>query len=62
MKIYIIIGTRGYFAQTVRNARKEEKNKNLVIFAGACQSYYEALINAGGKLCIFSSKDINRLS
>ena len=36
-----------YFAQTVRNARKEEKNKKLVIFAGACQSYYEALINAG---------------
>lgn len=36
-----------YFAQTVKNVRKEEKNKELVIFAGACQSYYEALINAG---------------
>ncbi len=36
-----------YFAQTVRNARKESKNRNLVIFAGACQSYYEALIQAG---------------
>ena len=36
-----------YFAQTVREVRKEEKNKELVIFAGACQSYYEALIDAG---------------
>ena len=36
-----------YFAQTVRNARKGGQNKNLVIFAGACQSYYEALIEAG---------------
>ena len=36
-----------YFAQTVRNARKNSKNRELVIFAGACQSYYEALIEAG---------------
>lgn len=36
-----------YFAQTVKNARKDLKNKDLVIFAGACQSYYEELINAG---------------
>lgn len=36
-----------YFAQTVRNARKNDNNKDLVIFAGACQSYYEALIDAG---------------
>ena len=36
-----------YFAQTVRNIRKNSKNKNLVIFAGACQSYYEALIAEG---------------
>ena len=36
-----------YFAQTVRNIRKDNKNKNLVIFAGACQSYYEALIAEG---------------
>ena len=34
-----------YFAQTVKNARNTENNKNLVIFAGACQSYYEALID-----------------
>ena len=36
-----------YFAQTVKNVRKNPKNKDLVIFAGACQSYYEALIYAG---------------
>lgn len=36
-----------YFVQTVKNARNTENNKNLVIFAGACQSYYEALIDAG---------------
>lgn len=36
-----------YFAQTVKNVRKNIKNKELVIFAGACQSYYEALIEAG---------------
>ncbi len=36
-----------YFVQTVRNARKNSKNKDLVIFAGACQSYYEALMAAG---------------
>ena len=36
-----------YFAQTVRTVRKEGKNKGLVIFAGACQSYYEELISAG---------------
>ena len=36
-----------YFAQTVKNVRKDNKNKDLVIFAGACQSYYEALIQAG---------------
>lgn len=36
-----------YFVQTVRNARRDNKNKDLVIFAGACQSYYEALMAAG---------------
>ena len=38
-----------YFIQTVQEARRFEKdyNKNLVIFAGACQSYYEATISAG---------------
>lgn len=38
-----------YFIDTVKEARKydNEKGKNMVIFAGACQSYFEALISAG---------------
>ena len=38
-----------YFIDTVQEARRYERDyfKNLVIFAGACQSYYEALISAG---------------
>ena len=38
-----------YFIDTVKQARRydEENNKNLVIFAGACQSYFEGLISAG---------------
>lgn len=38
-----------YFIETVKQARKydKENGKNLVIFAGACQSYFEALMEAG---------------
>ncbi len=38
-----------HFINTVNEARKWEKTKgrNLAIFAGACQSYYEAIILAG---------------
>ena len=38
-----------YFINTVKEARRYdlEKNKNLVIFAGACQSYFEAIMSAG---------------
>lgn len=38
-----------YFMETVKEARKYDKETNgkLVIFAGACQSYFEALICAG---------------
>ena len=38
-----------HFIQTVKEARKydETQGKNLVIFAGACQSYFEALMDAG---------------
>lgn len=38
-----------HFIDTVKQARKydEENNQNLVIFAGACQSYFEAIISAG---------------
>ena len=38
-----------HFIETVKQARKydEETGTNLVIFAGACQSYFEAIISAG---------------
>ncbi len=38
-----------YFINTVREAKKwvNKTGKDLVIFAGACQSYYEALVSAG---------------
>lgn len=38
-----------YFIQTVKEARRydQEKGNHLVIFAGACQSYFEAIISAG---------------
>jgi spore coat assembly protein len=37
-----------FFVQSVLEARRYEHNlDNLVIFAGACQSYYEAIISAG---------------
>lgn len=37
-----------YFIDTVKRARLYNSNKNdLVIFAGACQSYYEAIMSAG---------------
>ncbi len=38
-----------YFIETVKQAREFDKKEggNLVIFAGACQSYFEALISAG---------------
>ena len=38
-----------YFIETVREARRYERDyfTELMIFAGACQSYFEALIQAG---------------
>ena len=38
-----------HFIQTVKEARRYDAKheKNLVIFAGACQSYFEALMEAG---------------
>ncbi len=37
-----------FFVKTVEEARKWEKGYNkLAIFAGACQSYYEAIMEAG---------------
>jgi spore coat assembly protein len=37
-----------YFVEAVKRAREYEKNYDeLVIFAGACQSFYEGIIDAG---------------
>ena len=38
-----------YFIETVREARRYERsnNANIAIFAGACQSYFEAIMAAG---------------
>ena len=37
-----------YYIQSVKEARKHEPNQdNLCIFAGACQSYFEGIMNAG---------------
>lgn len=38
-----------YFIETVKEARRYEREqaRDLVIFAGACESYFEALIMAG---------------
>lgn len=37
-----------YFVKTVEEARRWEQGENrLAIFAGACQSYYEAIMEAG---------------
>jgi spore coat assemly protein len=37
-----------YFLEAVKEARRYEPGKDdLIIFAGGCQSYYEALIDAG---------------
>lgn len=36
-----------YFIQAVMQARKWDRSGNLVIFAGACQSYYEGIMAAG---------------
>ena len=44
--IYNYMNSR-FFVNTVKRAKEHEYGKNLVIFAGACQSYFEALINAG---------------
>lgn len=46
-----------YFINTVNEARKWNKNgKDLAIFAGACQSYYEAIMQARCKFCIITSE------
>ena len=36
-----------YFINTVKEARRASKDKDLVIFAGACQSFFEAIMDSG---------------
>ena len=52
-----------YFINTVKKARIYQPSKDyLVIFAGACQSYYEALIESGANFASSPSrKNINVL-
>lgn len=47
-----------HFIETVKQAREFENvsKKNLVIFAGACQSYFEALISAGANFASSPSR------
>ncbi len=47
-----------YFIEAVKEARRYEREyfKSLVIFAGACQSYYEALISAGANFASSPSR------
>ena len=53
-----------YFIATVKEARRYEKdtNSDLVIFAGACQSYFEAIIASRSKFSFFFDKTILLLS
>lgn len=45
-----------YFINSVIEARKATRpDKDLVIFAGACQSFFEAIMASRCKLCIISS-------
>ena len=52
-----------YFIETVKKARIYQPSKDsLVIFAGACQSYYEALIESGANFASSPTrKNINVL-
>ena len=49
-----------YFAETVKEARKwKSPNGELVIFAGACQSFFEALMASGANFASSPRKDFN---
>ena len=49
-----------YFMDTVKEARTWRNGLNkLVIFAGACQSYYEGIISARRRLCFITRKNFN---
>lgn len=50
-----------YFINSVIEAKRAKRSgKDIVIFAGACQSFFEAIMSARSKLCIISSKSIDR--
>ena len=36
-----------YFIETVKEARRATKSTELIIFAGACQSFFEAIMDSG---------------
>ncbi|MCI8392546.1 MAG: hypothetical protein HFJ24_05025 [Clostridia bacterium] len=45
-----------YFIKSVIEARKNERpDKDMVIFAGACQSFFEAIIASRSKFCLITS-------
>jgi len=49
-----------YFIKSVIEARKAANpSKDVVIFAGACQSFFEAIMASRCKFCIISRKSIN---
>ena len=51
-----------YFIKTVVEAKRASNpNKDLVIFAGACQSFFEAIMASRSKFCIITGKSFNRL-
>lgn len=45
-----------YFIEAVKQARIWDKNKKLVIFAGACQSFFEAIMSAGANFASSPSR------
>lgn len=48
-----------YYVEAVKQARRFDRSKDsLIIFAGACQSFYEALMNAGANFAS-SPKRVN---
>lgn len=50
-----------HFIKTVNEARKwNSKGKDLAIFAGACQSYYEAIMAAGANFASSPRKNNDR--
>ena len=50
-----------YFIKTVNEARNWSKaDKELAIFAGACQSYFEAIMQAGANFASSPRKNNDR--